>query len=204
MVFFCSKLSGNIRIILLGLLTIVLFPTIGLFIFYLVEGNLSTFLLSFKSEIGLFQETLLGVLSGVVFGLIAWKLINQKFLKPVLQKYGGVVNSLKLNIPTIIFVSICAGVGEEIFFRGVVQEYLGVVITAIIFVAIHGYLSVSDWRISVYGIYMTLVIMLIGWMDQYFGLTSAMIAHTIIDIILFYQLSKSTLLEGSDTIIISA
>jgi membrane protease YdiL (CAAX protease family) len=184
-------LSGNIRIALLGLLTITLFPGLGWVVSFFIEGNWDYFLESFKTQKSILLEVVSGIIAGVVFGLLAWRVINTKFLLPVLSKYGHVVKSLKLNIPTIVFVSICAGVGEEIFFRGVVQDYLGVILTAILFVAIHGYLSISDWRISVYGSYMTLVIVSIGFMDKFIGLTSAMIAHTTIDIILFYKLSSN-------------
>ena len=94
------------------------------------------------------------------------------------------------NIGTIIIVSICAGVGEEILFRGVLQSYFGIWITAVGFVAIHGYLNPLDWRISLYGSYMTLAIVVIGYLHQHYGLTSAMLAHTMIDIVLFIKLTS--------------
>ena len=95
-----------------------------------------------------------------------------------------------MNIGTIVIVSICAGVGEEILFRGILQSYFGIWITAVGFVAIHGYLNPLDWRISIYGAYMTAAIIAIGYLNQLYGLTSAMIAHTIIDIILFVKLTR--------------
>ena len=191
------NLSGNIRILLLGLLTISLFPFVGFVIFYFIEGDAASFLNIFSTKIGYSQELIIGLFSGLLFGVIAWFLITSPFLSSVLFKYGGVIQSLKLGVPSIILVSICAGVGEEIFFRGVLQDYFGVVITAIVFVAIHGYLSISDWRISIYGLYMTTVIVLIGFMDQYLGLTSAMMAHTVIDIVLFYLLTNSPKINES-------
>lgn len=184
-----NNLSGNIRISLLGLLTIVLFPLIGWIITFIIEGNWSSFLTAFQTHKTIIIEVIAGILAGTIFGAFAWIIINAPFLLPVLNKYGDVVKSLELKVPTIIFVSICAGVGEEIFFRGVLQNYLGIIITAIIFVAIHGYLSISDWRITIYGSYMTIVIISLGFMDKYLGLTSAIIAHTTIDVILFYKLT---------------
>ena len=156
-------MSGNTRILLLGLLTITSFPLVGLLLFYIISGDTSLFFESFESKINLIWEIIIGLTSGLIFGLSAWKLITSKFLEPVLKKYGQVVESLKLKLPTIIFVSICAGVGEEIFFRGFLQDYLGIIITAILFVAIHGYISWNDWRISVYGLYMTVIIVIIGF-----------------------------------------
>ena len=196
-------MSGNTRILLLGFLTITSFPLVGLLLFYLITGDTILFFRSFDSKINLIWEILIGIVTGLIFGFSAWKLITSKFLAPVLKKYGQVVESLKLKLPTIIFVSICAGVGEEIFFRGFLQEYLGVIITAIIFVAIHGYISWSDWRITIYGIYMTLIITAIGFLDVYCGLTTAMIAHAVIDVVLFYQLSNSDLVKDNSRIVIS-
>ena len=78
----------------------------------------------------------------------------------------------------------------EILFRGILQSYFGIWVTAVGFVAIHGYLNPFDWRISIYGAYMTAAIIAIGYLNQLYGLTSAMIAHTIIDIILFVKLTR--------------
>ena len=131
----------------------------------------------------------MGVFTGTVAGLLAWALITSNYLRPVLDKYGGMVKALELRMWQIVLVSICAGVGEEIFFRGMMQNYFGVWITAVFFVAIHGYLSYKDRKILVYGVFMTLVIAFIGWLDMRFGLTSAMLAHTMIDVVLFYKLT---------------
>jgi membrane protease YdiL (CAAX protease family) len=85
----------------------------------------------------------------------------------------------------ILFVSFCAGFGEELLFRGSLQYLLGIWTTAIIFVALHGYINPRDWRISVYGLFMTLAIASLGYATEHIGIWSAVVAHTIIDIILF-------------------
>lgn len=179
-----------------------MFPLLGLLVSYLLEGDSFVFLNAFNTKIGYLQEGIIGIFAGLFFGALAWQLISSSFLSAVLLKYGDVIRSLNLNIPTIIFVSICAGVGEEVFFRGVLQDYLGVIVTAIIFVAIHGYLSFTDWRISIYGLYMTTVIIMLGFMDKYLGLTSAMVAHTVIDVVLFYKLSKKKYTKRDNQLII--
>lgn len=186
---------SNGKIILLGILTILVFPLVGFILFWVLEGNYQTFLQIFESKIGLHYEFIIGVSSGFLFGFMAWWLIKSEMLKPVLEKYGNVIQSLKMNYFSVVFVSICAGVGEEVFFRGVLQDYLGVIVTAVIFVAIHGYISFKDWRISIYGIYLTFAIIIIGYMDYYFGLTTAMVAHTCIDIVLFYKLTHTKISE---------
>jgi uncharacterized protein len=187
--------SSNIRILALALLTITLFPLLTFGVFYIFEDHPLDFFVSiFKTKSSLYIELISGVIVGVVCGIVAWKFIISSFMRSVLTKYGNLIKSLQLNIPTIIFISFCAGIGEELFFRGAIQLYLGIWITAIIFIAIHGYLDPTNWKVSLYGILMTFIIALLGYMTELLGLTSAMLAHSIIDIILFYNLTyyKST------------
>lgn len=175
--------------ILLGLLTIIGFPLVAYILFIIFNDN--SFLSIFQTKSNIYIEIYMGIIFGLLAGTTAWDIINSNFLKPVLKKYKSLIVNLKLTLPVILFVSICAGVGEEIMFRGVLQPLLGIWLTAILFVAIHGYLNPADWRLTIYGIYMTLIIATIGLFTQLFGLTSAMIAHAIIDVILFRKLSKA-------------
>jgi membrane protease YdiL (CAAX protease family) len=178
---------GNRKIITLGLFTIIGFPLAAFVINYFFSSE--SFWDIFISKQGILYELLIGLFLGVFEGLIAWQIIKLKILQPVRDKYQDVIGSLRMNIGTIIIVSICAGVGEEILFRGILQSYFGIWITAVGFVAIHGYLNPLDWRISLYGAYMTLAIVVIGYLHQLYGLTSAMLAHTMIDIVLFIKLT---------------
>ena len=179
---------GNKKIIVLGLFTIIGFPLAAFAINSCFSSE--SFWDIFISKKGILHELLIGLIYGVFAGLIAWRIIKLKILQPVRDKYQDIIGSLKMNIGTIIIVSICAGVGEEILFRGILQSYFGIWITAAGFVAIHGYLNPLDWRISFYGTYMTLAIVVIGYLHQLYGLTSAMLAHTMIDIVLFIKLTR--------------
>ena len=179
---------GNRKIVTLGLYTIIGFPLAAFVINYFFSSE--SFWDIFISKQGILKELIIGMCLGILSGLFAWLIIQLKILQPVREKYQNVIGSLRMNIGTIVMVSICAGVGEEILFRGILQSYFGIWITAVGFVAIHGYINPFDWRISIYGAYMTAAIIAIGYLNQLYGLTSAMIAHTIIDIILFVKLSR--------------
>ena len=179
---------GNRKIVTLGLYTIIGFPLAAFVINYFFSSE--SFWDIFISKQGILKELIIGMCLGILSGLFAWRIIKLKILQPVREKYQNVIGSLRMNIGTIVMVSICAGVGEEILFRGILQSYFGIWITAVGFVAIHGYLNPFDWRISIYGAYMTAAIIAIGYLNQLYGLTSAMIAHTIIDIILFVKLTR--------------
>ena len=176
-------------IIPLALGTIVGFPSLAFVIHYFLFDT--NFLFLFVSRTNLILELSIGSISGVGFGYLGWLIISMPFMKSVLNKYKNLINTFELDTSLIFFVSFCAGFGEEILFRGVLQPHLGVWLTAIIFVAIHGYLNPKNWKISVYGIYLTVVIGIVGYLSQYFGLITAIISHMMIDVILFYKLKET-------------
>jgi membrane protease YdiL (CAAX protease family) len=104
------------------------------------------------------------------------------------HQYVRLIQQFDLNTSDVIFISCCAGVGEEVLFRGAIQPFMGIIITAILFVAIHGYLNPRNWRISIYGVFMTAGIVLLGYLAETMGLLVAIVAHTIIDIYLLNRM----------------
>lgn len=178
------------KILLLATLTLIGFPLIGWVILWIFDGP--AFPTIFQSDYHLVLQVAIGAITGFVAGWMAWIMIRSKYMDPVRDKYSDIIGAFKLRPAHIIYVSLCAGIGEEILFRGVIQQYLGIWITAIFFVAIHGYLDPRNPKLMVYGVFMTLIIALIGWQSEKFGLTTAMLAHTVIDIVLLHQMSKQT------------
>ena len=138
------------------------------------------------------MQILIGLAYGFITATLAWQLIKTPILEGTRTFFANLIGKLNLRLIDIVFISFCAGAGEEILFRGAIQPYLGVWITAILFVALHGYINPFNWRISVYGVLMCLIIAGIGYMNDYVGLTSAIAAHFMIDVYLFMALTKST------------
>ncbi|NNC85260.1 MAG: CPBP family intramembrane metalloprotease [Bacteroidia bacterium] len=172
---------------LLAWFTLIGFSAIGLaLIIFFQEQSLSALFLE-PMHWGL--QLLIGTVVGYISAILALKVIHLPWLQETNQFYTNLVQQFELSTTKIIFISLCAGVGEEILFRGAIQHWLGVVITAIIFVAIHGYINPADWRISIYGIFMTLVMILIGYMTVHLGLISSIAAHFMIDLVLLFKLS---------------
>lgn len=136
----------------------------------------------------LLVQLAIGVVMGLVAGFSARFIIGRNFMLPVRLKYARMFGNLNLSLSEVIFIAVCAGFGEELLFRGVIQPLLGLIITSILFVAIHGYLNPRDWRVSVYGLFMSVVILLFGFTTDFFGIWSAIIAHTLVDIILLLDL----------------
>jgi len=174
----------------MGLVTLFGFPAIGYTIIGLVEDNPWVFEINWTHPMNLGTQILSGLAFGTLAGFFAWWLINQRSMLEIKMKYGKLIHNFKLNLWEIIFLSFCAGVGEEFLFRGVIQPYWGIWITAIFFVAIHGYLDPKNKKMMTYGLVMTLIIGLLGYMKNYLGLVAPMMAHFAIDVVLLYMLSK--------------
>ena len=181
---------GSGRKLILGLATFTLvgFSLIGLVIihFFVDQDPLEIL----KGHMGFGIQSVVGIVFGLLAALLAHFIISRNWMKEVRAKYAGLIGPLKLGFWEIIYISICAGIGEEVLFRGAIQPLLGVIFTAVVFVALHGYLNPKDARISVYGFYLVLVMIAIGVICDQIGIVSSMIAHTVIDIYLLLVLSS--------------
>lgn len=144
----------------------------------------------FISETPILWQIAAGMLYGTIAAFLAQGIISLKFMKKLTFRYAEMIGSMNLNTNDIIFISFCAGFGEEVLFRGVIQPHLGIFATSVIFVALHGYISFVNWRMSIYGGFMTLVIIGIGYLVEWGGLIPAIIAHTIIDVILLLFINR--------------
>jgi uncharacterized protein len=171
----------------LALFTLVGFSGLG---FIIIENFLALefFTVLFSGEL-IWIQVVMGLAFGYITAAIGWRLIETQVMLPVRNFFSQMIKNFNLSFPEILFISFCAGVGEEILFRGAIQPYLGVWATAILFVAIHGYLNPFNWRLSMYGLFMTFVIAGIGYLTINFGLITAIAAHSMIDIFLLYKLA---------------
>ncbi len=92
---------------------------------------------------------------------------------------------MNLSVFDAIFLSLCAGIGEELLFRGGMQFYLGPCLTSIIFVALHGYLNPFNWKQSLYGIVVLPLSFILGYGYEWYGLWFSIAVHFSYDLILF-------------------
>jgi membrane protease YdiL (CAAX protease family) len=172
----------------LGLGTLFIFGFGGfLIIEYLQDQN---FLGMFLEGKEFSVQLIAGILIGLAGSGIAWFIISRKFFEKEKIFYAQLVTGLNLDVWAILFLSLCAGIGEEIFFRAGIQPYLGVWWTSLLFVMLHGYLNPWNFRISMYGMVMVGIIAVFGYLFQHMGIFSAVSAHAVFDIVLFWKLSR--------------
>lgn len=126
-----------------------------------------------------------GLEFGFVYALICYVLMQAPFFDQVPTKIDSIIAQMNLKVRDGIFLSLCAGIGEELLFRSGIQTYFGWLITSILFVAMHGYLNPFNWRFSMYGLIVLPFIFLISLGFNTFGLWFAIAAHFSYDAVLF-------------------
>ena len=102
---------------------------------------------------------------------------------------------------TILFLSLCAGIGEELLFRGPLLfglfEYIslpgGILFNAIFFVGLHGYLNPRQDLPLVLRLWLVAFASALGLMTISLSIASAIIAHTIYDLVLLHAMRKDSL-----------
>ncbi|SDG78250.1 hypothetical protein SAMN04488027_10738 [Psychroflexus sediminis] len=164
-------------------------------------SGIAYFILSFSDEVQYFEmfaydNLLYSIPAGLGFGalgaLIGILLLKLPPLKETSTFYANFFKGLDLHWTDILFYSFCAGVGEEILFRGALQPLLGLWLAAIVFVILHGYISSKDWRKSMYGVFLIFISAGFGYLVVYFDIYAAMAAHFIFDVIMFVKIRKDS------------
>ena len=177
------------RIYLIGLATLIIFPIPTFLTLYFAEGigpwevleldRLNAYTLGIGMEVG------------ALYAWLALGFMNARVFKDIPTRVEDVVKNMRLNIIDCIFLSVCAGVGEELLFRSGFQFYLGPIITSVFFVALHGYLNPFNWKVSLYGVLVLPFILLISYGLDEFGLWFCIGAHFAYDFVLFYIMADS-------------
>ncbi len=164
-------------------------------------SGIAYLILSFSDSVQYFdmfsyENLLLSIPVGLGFGVFAAfvgiLLLKLPQLKETSTFYASLFKGLDLHWTDILFYSFCAGVGEEILFRGALQPLLGLWFAAVLFVLLHGYISTKDWKKSIYGIFLIFISAGFGYLVLYFDIYSAMAAHFIFDVVMFVKLKKDS------------
>lgn len=127
----------------------------------------------------------IGIELGAIYAFLALLFMQAPVFETMPNRVEKIVKDMRLTIWDCVFLSLCAGIGEELLFRSGVQYYLGPLITAIFFVAIHGYLNPFNWKMSLYGLIVLPFILMISYGFITFGLWFAIAAHFAYDLVLF-------------------
>ena len=117
--------------ILFGWLTLLLFPIPGYLLqFYFNQFSIIEFLSLSDFKV---IPIVYGLCLGIFYGFIAYLFMQAPFFEKVPVKINHLVRDMKLNVRDGLFLSLCAGIGEEFLFRQGIQPFIGPFITSILF-----------------------------------------------------------------------
>lgn len=139
----------------------------------------------------LYIQLLIGVFYGTFSSLLAVALIKSKQFVNTRLFFENFVHQIKPSFLSILFYSICAGIGEEILFRAGVQPIIGLWPAAIVFVLLHGYINPYNINLTLYGIFLVAIAAGFGYLFKFFGLISSVVAHIVYDVSMFSLLKYS-------------
>jgi membrane protease YdiL (CAAX protease family) len=152
-------------------------------------GQERTILEAFTDGAPAWIQLVTGTGFGVLFGVMGVQLMKDPTLKKALSDYEIIktLNELKLGRWQQISVSAVAGITEEFLFRAAIQPVIGIWLTSLIFVGVHGYIRMTTLPRFLFTLFTFLLSMMLGYLYISFGLYSAMIAHFIYDAIVLWK-----------------
>lgn len=156
-------------------------------LWYFATISLADFL---QLELIINIKTAIGIEFGIIYAYLALLLLQAPVFDVLPNRLEVMIQNMNLTIMDALFLSLCAGIGEELLFRVGVQHYLGMWITSILFVAIHGYLNPKNWRMSLYGLIVLPFVVLLAYGYNHFGLWFCIGAHFSYDFVLFMAIRK--------------
>ena len=170
----------------MGLLTLLVPLVIVAILYYF---NATTFMIPVViGKVNVWIQVGAGVAAGFLLSGITWLMGKWKYLNDVNFDFTLRLGIFNFSLQEILFLSFCAGVGEEIVFRGMIQPWLGILTTSFMFIALHGYMSYSSWPKVIFGLILFAVGTILGILGEYIGLLAAIVAHIIYDVIAFQRI----------------
>ncbi len=168
---------------ILSWITLLVFPAIGLTLLWFFEDIEIISVFEFDKFFSPF--TLLGLEFGLIYGFLVIGVSQFPIFEEMSGPQMRMLKNLKLNWADIIFMSFCAGFGEEILFRAGLQTWLGPWLTTVLFIAIHGYFNPKSWRKSMLGVLLFPFILILSYAYEAFGLWFCVAAHFSYDLLMF-------------------
>ena len=185
--YYASLFSGLIWLILGSLI-----------LYYFQEKTLFSLL---SDQENLMLQLTAGAIFGLILGAVAVLLIRHPAYRHILKDYAIIrqIQEFSLTPVLIFFISIIAGITEEILFRAAIQPLLGVWITSLIFIAIHGYIRFKSANHFLFTLFTFVLSMVLGLLTLHLGVVSSMAAHAIYDVIVLFGIQRF-IISGAESL----
>lgn len=171
---------------ILSWITLLGFPALGYLLLWLFNGvSFNEFLALLEFDQLKDTINLIGLEMGLLYGFIVLVISQAPIFKELAVPQTKLLERLNLNLADALFISLCAGFGEEILFRVVLQTWFGPWTTSFLFIAVHGYFSLKVMKKNLLGLSLFPFIVLISVGYEVFGFWFAVAAHFSYDLIMF-------------------
>ncbi|MEX0779280.1 MAG: CPBP family intramembrane glutamic endopeptidase [Balneolales bacterium] len=179
------------NLLLLSVLSFVVYLSLSMALFYVfhdkgIDG-------AFGSDYSITKQLFIGVGAGCLGAFLIRVISSRSPVSEVLDDFYiyKIFKQVRLSSFNRAQLSVFAGTGEELLFRGAIQPLLGVWLTSLIFVAIHGYFSFKSSGHVLFGIVMFGLSLMLGFLFEYIGLVAAMSAHAVYDMIMLSSITDN-------------
>jgi len=178
-----GELSGS-RLLMLSIFSASFYLLLAFLIYYfLYEESITK---AFSHGLPVNMQFLAGVIAGGLAAAGVGFVIVREPVAGVLKDFYIVeaISKIRFNNFDRLQLSLFAGAGEELLFRGAIQPLLGIWITSLIFVGLHGYFKFKSAGHIIFGVLMFALSVLLGYIFREAGLIAAMTAHAVYDLIM--------------------
>lgn len=171
---------------ILSWVTLIVFPAIGLSLLWFFEDyTIHDLIATLELERFYSPMTLIGLELGLVYGFFVIAISQLPLFEELSSPQTKILKDINLTWIDAVFISLCAGFGEEILFRVGLQTWFGPWLTSFIFIAIHGYFSPFSLKKNALGLLLFPFILLISFSYEIFGLWFVVAAHFSYDLLMF-------------------
>lgn len=178
------------KLVLISILSGMVWILMGnLLIHFVQESHLAA--IFFRGS-NIFLQIGVGLASGFFIGLAGILMIRFPSFKEILDEYAIIrqIKELSLSPVQIVYISLIAGISEEILFRGAIQPLIGIWWTSLLFIGIHGYIRIQSTTHVLYSLFTFGLSMVLGLLFIHLGLISAIAAHFIYDVVVLYGIKR--------------
>ena len=174
----------------MSLASMVLYLFISTLLYYFVIGE-SLFSVFFKGK-PIAEQLLTGLGAGAASALVILFFSTRPPMSKVLDDFMifRIISRSKFTLFDRLQISLFAGAGEEILFRGTIQPLIGIWLTSVLFIAIHGYISIKSAGHVLFTVLLLGLSVMLGFLFELSGIIAAMTAHAIYDLIMLAWAGK--------------
>lgn len=163
------------------------------------QSFFSVFEQGMKTPAQLFFGLSLGIITSLSCGFILLKVMDLPALGHFRVFARKLLVSVRLKWIDMILIAFLAGFSEELLFRGAIQPLIGIWWTSLVFTLLHIGNNVKSLGGVIFGLFVLVSSVVLGFIYEYVGLVAAMSYHFIFDIIIILMLNWALVVKKANT-----